>query len=366
MKLIIKNEVLLNLLKKTIHTGFTNTNNKILNYLIFKVKNNKLFILSSNLEVEMMVSVDLKEFNKDGKSAILAKKIIYICRNFPKNSNILIKSDTNKVLVYSKNMRYSLNTMEVDDFPRIKFENKYYKYSISEKFLKKAINLLKFVAPDNDVRNYLNGILIEKINNILYITATDGHRLATYKILTDCLNNINSIIIPKKTVIEIQYLLEKDKEVNLLISNKFIKLKIRNYYITSKLINGKFPNYHHLLNKKYKKNIKIESNSFRNSLSRISILVDDKLRLIKIKIKKNKLKITTNNSIQEKAEEIIKIKNKKNFSIEIGVNIDYILDIVNVLKCKKIKFSFNDNISSLKIENMENKNICYILMPIMI
>ncbi|MCR3756499.1 MAG: beta sliding clamp [Candidatus Westeberhardia cardiocondylae] len=366
MKLIIEKEKLLNPLQQISNAFLNRSTLPILNHLLLEIKNNYLLIIGANLEIEVISKIILYKNYEPGSVTISSKKFFNICRSLPKKSLIFIKKKNEKIFIQSQKSRFSLSTLPVSEFPIVNSEKKLIQILFpTEEILIELIELTKISMANQDVRYYLNGMLLEIKNDEIRSVTTDGHRLSI------CISSFHtktsipfSIIIPRKGVIELFRILKQNKKqpIKLSIGNNNIKIITNNYIFTSKLIDGCFPNYRNILPKNNYITLKVNSVDLKEAISRVSILSNEKFRGIRMQITKNTLKITSNNSNQEEAEETLDIS-YKNKDIEICLNASYILDILNTLKCKNIKIFLLDEISSIKIENAENKKSFYIVMP---
>ncbi|CAL1328964.1 Beta sliding clamp [isoform beta*] [Candidatus Providencia siddallii] len=230
--------------------------------------------------------------------------------------------------------------------------------------MKYLIETTKFSMAQQDIRYYLNGILFEIKEKTIRSVSTDGHRLSICSVKINELLPHHFMILPRKGVIELLRLLDNSETlIELQIGNNNIRIILNNIIFTSKLIDGNFPNYKQILYKNYKKTLEAPCELLKQAFLRTAILSNKKLLVTKLFFSKNQLKITSNNIEQEIAEEIIDII-YNDVDTEIHLNINYILDILNTIKSKKIQFLFNDAYSSVLIKNPENNNLIYIVMPI--
>jgi len=367
MKLFIKKENILKPLNKICNILNRSPNLKILNFIFIKIKKEKLFIIGSDLELELIAEINLKNNNLKISTIIEAKKFFNIIKELPENSIFSLSFYKNKLIINYKNINFSLSTLPKSSFPLILNKEKNIIFNLKKDTLKNMLYLTKFSMGFQDIRYYLNGMLFEIEKGILKIVATDGYRLAIYSKFININIKFISIIIPRKTIIELYNILY-DNNTNLVkieINNYFIKINIDKFIFISKLINGKFPNYKKILNYNNKKIIEINRLLLKNSFSRIAILANEKIKAIKIKISNNKLKIMSSNLEKEKAEEILNIKYL--FSdIEIKLNYNYVIDILKTLKCENIRILLKDENSLIKIEDCKNNEIQYIIMPMII
>lgn len=217
---------------------------------------------------------------------------------------------------------------------------------------------------NQDVRYYLNGMLFDAENDTLKTVATDGHRLAIsalpigQNITTPC-----SVILPRKGVLELSKLIDDSEElVNLQIGSNNLRVNLADFTFTSKLIDGRFPDYKRVLPRNPDKPLEVSCEELRNALSRVAILSNEKFRGVRLHINNNQLKITANNPEQEEAEELVDVQYSSS-ELEIGFNVTYLLDVLNALKCTTVRLLLTDSTSSVQIEDIDNTSSTYVVMP---
>ncbi|WMC19618.1 MAG: DNA polymerase III subunit beta [Enterobacteriaceae bacterium PC38] len=346
----------------------TNINNiYIYNNILLKIKNNILSIINANQDMEIISKIKLYEKNINGNITVSTNNFINIFKTLPKQSNILVELKKNLLIIKYKQIKFRLSTLPACNFPNTDkwiIKNKL-EFTLNQNILKKLIENIYFAMSNNNFEYSLNGVFLEIKKNIVQCTASDGYRLSisTFNIneeLPFC-----SIIIPKKSIIEIIKFL-KDKNIKLEIGKNNIRMHSKNFIFTSKLINGNYPNYKNLLKNQKGSKFEINSDNFKEALKRVSILISEKFNIIYLTLSNNTLKIKTQKPPKEVAEEIIKI-NYKGPKIKIGININYILPILNFLKKKNINILIKNLDNSIQITYI-NKTIEYlhIIMPVII
>lgn len=365
MKILIDRDLLYKYLQKITSIISNRPRLPILNHILLDINKNHLFIISTNLELEILAQISLDTEYTSQSITIPGRKFFDICRNLPKNSKILITLKNNKIFINSGNSNFSLLTISASNFPKTKKWQGTPHILISRVILKKMIESTQFAMAYKDTRYYLNGTLFETTHNTIRMVTSDGYRLAMTEIKIDILLPSISIIIPRNGIIELLNLLNIDQNtVNIQIYDNCFCMKIGNYTCNSKLIDAKFPNYLNAFPKTPKNIFEIERIVLKQALKRISIFVNLKLRIINLYLTNNQLKINTSNFDQETAEEILKIS-YSNEDMQISVNVDYLLDIINAIDTKIIKLFLTDTISSIQIEGIpKNFGSTYIIMPI--
>lgn len=364
MKFIIDREKLIKPLQLVSAPLSSRPTLPILGNLLLQVDDNVLSMTGTDLEIEMITRLPLYEISESGATTVPARKFLDICRSLPSNSQIAIKLEDNRLTIQSGRSKFALSTLPASDFPNLENWQCDVDFCIPQKTLKQLIDSVQFSMASQDVRYYLNGMLFETENNLLKTVATDGHRLAVcalpigQTIPTSC-----SVIMPRKGVLELAKLVsDNDELINIQIGSNNLRVNLSDITFTSKLIDGRFPDYRKVLPRNPDKILEAPCEVLRSALSRAAILSNEKFRGIRLYIHDNRIKITANNPDQEEAEEIIDVKYSAE-PLEIGFNVTYLLDVLNVLKCETVRMLLTDSTSSVQIENINNQSATYVVMP---
>ncbi|UDG81475.1 Beta sliding clamp [Candidatus Profftia lariciata] len=364
MKCIVKREHLLKPLQQVISTRNNRPTLPILGNLLLQVKDGYILLTVTDLEVEVIVRIPILQDYIIGKITVSARKFFDICRGLPDHVEITVILKNDRILVHSGRSSFYLATMPAVDFPNLDDWRSELEFSMSQTMLKKMIDTTQFSMAHQDVRYYLNGMFFQTEGQELRTVATDGHRLAVCSMSIEYSLPSYSIIIPRKSVIELYRLLEgEEKLLCLQISRNNIRVNIGNFIFTSKLIDGRFPNYLNVLPANPNKILKVNCNALKQAFTRAAILSNEKFRGVRLYISKKQLKITANNSAQEEAEELLDVI-YEGTDLEIGFNVNYVLDVLNVLKCEDIYILLTDELSSVQIKNAHAKSTTYVIMPI--
>lgn len=362
MKCIVKCDKLINLLSYIISIVINRPVLPILCNLLISINKNLLIITSTNLEIEMIIKIPLLKNYSEGTITVPAKKFFNICRSLSKE--ITIEMINNQILISDINSKFFLSTLPSKDFPITKKISSIINFTISQETIKFLIEKTYFAIANQDVRHYLNGMFLKIKDNKITTVSTDGYRLATCTlkveetVLPKC-----SIIIPKKSILELIRLLKNNiQKLKIKIDNYNISISNNEFIFKSKLIDGVFPEYKSVFPKNPKKNFLVNCDILKKALLRAAILANEQIYGIRFFISKNNLKITSSNIEQEKSEENIHIQYEGS-TIEICLNVNYILDVLNILKCQNVIFLINNAKSSIQIVNTDNKNLKYIIMP---
>ncbi|BGI51255.1 MAG: DNA polymerase III subunit beta [Buchnera aphidicola (Ceratovacuna japonica)] len=366
MKFIIKQKKLLKILKKSNLILVRNNNNPILENVLIKLKKKKISLISSNLETELITKTHVKHEFSSGKITVSGKKLLNICKSFSKNIDILIYMKNNFMIIKIKKIKFKLSTLSASEYPKFSSLKKHYKFIIKKKYLKKIIKNSYFCMAKNDARYYLNGLFVILNKNTIQSAATDGYKIAISTIFLKNQNFINnSIIISKTGILTLLKLLnEKDEKIKILINNYNLILKTKKISFTTKLIDGTFPNYKNLIIKNPEIKIEIKLKMFKKTLNRIFILSDSSFYGARFYIKKNIMKISSQNEENETAEEKILIKINNNSIIKFNLNIKYLLSILQNIFSETICLLLNKNISTIQIQEKNNMSNIYMIMPL--
>ena len=366
MKFIITRESLLKPLQQVNNPINARPNIPILGNLLMRVSNGLLLLTATDLEVEMQVHIMLTQPYESGTTTVKARKLLDICRGLPLGSEINITLNDNYILLRSGYSRFLLSTLPASQYPNLDTWESKIEFMLSQITLKRLIEATQFSMAHQDVRYYLNGIMFEMENKELRTVATDGHRLAVCSMTLDDVIQKHSIIIPRKGVIELLRLLDgSNKLIQIQIGNTNIRTSSNEFTFTSKLIDGNFPDYRNVLSNNTNKSIEINCNLLKNAFMRAAIISNEKISIIRLFLSQNKLKVIANNNENEESEELLDVSYNGN-TFEIILNANYILDVLNAIKCVNVRLRFTDSVSSIKIENIDNNDTIYIIMPMRI
>ena len=336
----------------------------ILSNVLIKVSENSLWLTGTDLEVELISNVTLTGDFIEGEITVPAKKLLDICRGLTEGSNIDFSVDGNKALLRSGRSKYSLSTLSADDYPNLEDWQGELEFEIPQSDLKHLIDSTHFCMAQQDVRYYLNGMSLETEDNLIRTVATDGHRLALCRLNYESATLANrQVIIPRKGVLEIIRLIEdNDKLVKVQVGSNHIRIFSTDFIFTSKLVDGRFPDYRRVLPRDGDKKIESSKDVLKQAFSRASILSNEKFKGVRLNLSNGELKITANNPEQEEAEEIVDVDYQGD-DLEIGFNVAYLIDVMNGLSCEDIKITLADSNSSALLEDAKDDSALYVIMP---
>jgi len=336
----------------------------ILSNILLRAHGKQLSMTSTDMELEMIATLPVA-VEEEGKTTVSARKFLDICRAMPNNASISFKAKDNKAIVRAGKSRFSLATLSADDFPDSEGANYSDEITVSQSSLKSLLDETSFAMASQDVRYYLNGLLLEREETTLRAVATDGHRLALGTLTSDkSVEEKSNVIVPRKAILELSRLLDdSDGDVKLAFSPQQIKVELADLHFTSKLIDGQFPNYERVLPLDGDKEVIADREQLKQALSRAAILSNDKHRSVRINLDAGLLKATVTNQEQESAEEEISI-DYSGTSLEIAFNNAYLLDLLNAIPDEKVKLVFSDDNSSVLITpDNKQQDRQYVVMP---
>ena len=334
----------------------------ILANILVTVKGNELSLVGTDLEVELLGRVVLEHTAEDGSITVPARKFMDICRSLPEGAQIELFLEGNKLFIRSERSRFNLMTLPAHEFPLSEEVSGQLEFNIAQQELRKLLENTQFAMAQQDVRYYLNGMLWEVDRNRFVTVATDGHRLAFNRASTNVTGNAQ-VIVPRKAILELSRLLaDVTDDVSVVLSANQLRVKAADYIFTSKLIDGRFPDYEKVIPQQGDKHLLIDRDTLRQALNRVGILANEKHRSVRLELSSNLVKIIANNPEQEEAEEEINV-DYAGAAIEIGFNINYLIDALNALPVGMIKISLASADSSARIEEIENGNGIYVVMP---
>lgn len=363
MKFIIEREKLLKPLQQVSSPLGGRPTLPILGNLLLQVTEGNLALTGTDLEMEMVVRIALNQPHEAGSITVPARKFLDICRGLPDGAEITVVLENDRVLVRSGRSRFSLTTLPAEDYPNLDDWQSNVEFVLQQATLKRLIEATQFSMAHQDVRYYLNGMMFETEGQELRTVATDGHRLAVCAMPVGQDLPSHSVIVPRKGVLELSRLLEaSEAPVRLQIGSNNIRADVGDITFTSKLVDGRFPDYRRVLPKNPDKVLEANCDELKQAFSRAAILSNEKFRGVRIYLSQNQLKITANNPEQEEAEEIMDV-DYQGTDLEIGFNVSYILDVLNALKCERVKLLLTDSVSSTQVEDSASRSAAYVVMP---
>jgi len=363
MKLTILRETLLKPLQAVSGVVERRQTLPILANILLRAENKQLTLTGTDLEVELIAKATL-DSDDTGECTLPARKFMDICRSLPDETEIKLNLSGDRATLQAGKSRFTLATLPIEDFPVIEEIAASWEFTVSQKSLKRLIEKTNFAMAQQDVRYYLNGLMIELSQGNLRAVATDGHRLAICSVPAEVdVSETQQIVVPRKGVMELARLLEDSEDtVHVQVGTNHIKVNLPDISFTSKLIDGRFPDYERVVPKGGDKLVSADKETLRKALIRTSILSNEKYRGIRFQIESDRLQIQAHNPEQEEAEEEIPIEYKGE-SIEIGFNANYIQDALAALEPSQVTITLSDANSSCLITADGDDDCSYVVMP---
>ena len=363
MKFSIKREDLLKPLQQIIGVVERRQTLPVLRNVLVNANKKSVRLTATDLEVELQSQVNVA-VTETGDITMPARKLLDICRTLPAEAQLDISVKNDRALVHSGKSRFTLSTLPATEFPVIDRIKSARKFPMQENALHSLIERTAFAMAQQDVRYYLNGLMLEPVSGTLRAVATDGHRLAMCELMVDVDDGIDQqVIVPRKGVQELQRLLEqKDADIQLEIGSNHIRIITDELRFTSKLIDGRFPDYQRVMPKNADKRLTVNRDLLRQALTRTSILSNEKYRGIRMEISENNIKIQSYNQEQEEAVEEIDAHYDSE-DIVIGFNVTYLLDVLNVIDTDEVEMFLSDGNSSALINKPGHIDCRYVVMP---
>ncbi|QEY60498.1 DNA polymerase III subunit beta [Metapseudomonas lalkuanensis] len=336
----------------------------VLSNVLLVVEGQQLSLTGTDLEVELVGRVALEEPAEPGEITVPARKLMDICKSLPGDALIDIRVDEQKLLIKAGRSRFTLSTLPANDFPTVEEGPGSLNFSLIQSKLRRLIERTSFAMAQQDVRYYLNGMLLEVNAGILRAVATDGHRLAMCAMQAGIEGvDRHQVIVPRKGILELARLLtEQDGEVRIVLGQHHIRATTGEFTFTSKLVDGKFPDYERVLPRGGDKLVVGDRQALREAFSRTAILSNEKYRGIRLTLASGLLKIQANNPEQEEAEEEVAVEYGGS-NLEIGFNVSYLLDVLGVMSTEQVRLILSDANSSALLQEADNDDSSYVVMP---
>ncbi|HEY2685608.1 MAG TPA: DNA polymerase III subunit beta [Steroidobacteraceae bacterium] len=362
MKLTAEREKLLAPLQAVIGVVERRQTMPVLANVLLSVRDGQLAVTATDLEVELVASTDVA-VQDSGDITVPGRKFLDILRALPEKSQVSLSMEGEKVVIKAARSRFSLSTLPAADFPIIEDINAQQTVKITRKELLRLLAKTHFSMAQQDVRYYLNGMLLEMDGSNLRAVATDGHRLALCETAASAkVKGTQQVIVPRKGVLELQRVLTEEGEAEIAIGTNHVRAQIGDIRFTSKLIDGRFPEYSRVIPAAPAAAIRADRDVLRQALQRTAILSNEKYRGIRVTVKKNLITIQAHNPEQEEAEEEIEVT-YDGADLEVGFNVNYLLDALAAIDGQDVELGLTDSNSSCLIRSPGNGSARYVVMP---
>ncbi len=335
----------------------------ILGNLLVTVGERTLSVTATDLEVELVAHIDV-EVKEKGEVTVPARKLLDILRALPEGAKVSVSLDKERVTVKSGRSRFTLATLPAAEFPAVEDIKAQRSVNLPQKQLRELIEQTHFAMAQQDVRYYLNGLLLETAPKRIRAVATDGHRLAMCDLAAETADlPAQQVIVPRKGVMELQRLLVDGEEpAKISFGSNHVRVELPGLRFTSKLIDGRFPDYDRVVPKGGDKDILADRQTLRDALGRTAILSNEKYRGVRLQLSPNRLKVMAHNPEQEEAEDEVEVSYKGG-ELEIGFNVSYLMDALSALQTEQVRLILADPNSACLIRHPDNENCRYVVMP---
>jgi DNA polymerase III subunit beta len=334
----------------------------VLANVLLVVKGDQVSITATDLEVELVAKTAVK-VQQAGEVTVPGRKLLDIVKALPDAAQVTVSVEGERATVRSGKSRFTLTTLPASEFPTVEDIRAQQSLTIAQAALKKLLEKTHFSMAQQDVRYYLNGMLLESDGKTLKTVATDGHRLAYCEAAMDGQGSgVQQVIVPRKGVLELQRLLTGEETVELVIGTNHVRAQVGNIRFTSKLIDGRFPEYGRVIPAAPTRKIGADRDVLRAALQRAAILSNEKYRGIRLSLKAGVLTLQSHNPEQEEAEEELDVTYAGD-EMEIGFNVNYLLDALAAIDGNEVELGLTDANNSCLLTSPAMPNSKYVVMP---
>src|SRR5215472_12595132 len=338
----------------------------ILANVLLEQKDGRLFVTATDLEMQITANSELAG-KQEQSVTVGARKLQDLLRALPEDSALNVDTAAGKMTVRAGRSRFNLQTLPAADYPRIGLSKEQLQtISLPQREFKGLLKLAEFAMAQQDIRYYLNGMLLVIDKGSLQAVATDGHRLSYASITVPGSYSRQEVILPRKTVLELSKLLEdSEAAVTIDVLANQVRFRFSNIELVSKVVDGKFPDYNRVIPSGHPKQLDLSRSELLQALQRAAILSNEKFRGVRLVLGADQLKIICTNSEQEEAEEDMEIAYKGD-PLDIGFNITYLLDVLHNLSAERVILALGDANSSALVTMPERSDYKYVVMPMRI
>jgi len=339
----------------------------ILANVMIRKTGSQIQLTTSDLEIQIRTSAVLDGDVGNFTTTVGARKLIDILRTMPSDQTVSLESSQNKLILKGGKSRFTLQSLVAEDFPLVQEAANFGPvFSVPQKTLKALLSQVSFAMAVHDIRYYLNGILFVAEGKQLSLVATDGHRLAFSSATLDVEVPRQEVILPRKTVLEMQRLLsDKEGAIEMQFAGNQAKFSFEGMEFVTKLVEGKFPDYNRVIPKNHKNIITLGRTTLLASLQRTAILTSEKFKGVRLNIEPGTLRVASNNAEQEEAVDELDIDYAGD-AIEIGFNVTYLIDALTNMEQDMVKMELADSNSSALLTIPDDAAFKYVVMPMRI
>ncbi len=339
----------------------------ILANVLIRKTGSALQLTTSDLEIQIRTTAELDGDAGNFTTTVGARKLIDILRTMPSDQTVSLESNQNKLILKGGKSRFTLQSLPAEDFPLVQEAANFGpSFSVPQKTLKELLHQVSFAMAVHDIRYYLNGILFVAEGKQLSLVATDGHRLAFASAMLDVEVPRQEVILPRKTVLEMQRLLsDKEGAIEMQFAGNQAKFTFEGMEFVTKLVEGKFPDYNRVIPKNHKNTITMGRTALLATLQRTAILTSEKFKGVRLNLEPGVLRVASSNAEQEEAVDELEIDYNGD-AIEIGFNVTYLIDALTNMDQDMVQVDLADSNSSALITIPDNTTFKYVVMPMRI
>jgi len=362
MKLTAAREELLAPLQSVIGVVERRQTMPVLANVLLAARDNKLSVTGTDLEVELVATCAVS-VQQPGDITVPGRKLLDIFRSLPEKVSVMLSTEGERVSVRAGRSRFTLSSLPASEFPLVEEINAQQTLTMPQDEFRRLIDKTHFAMAQQDVRYYLNGLLLETDGKALRAVATDGHRLALCETeLSGKARTSQQVIVPRKGVLELQRILGSENNIELAVGTNHVRAQIGEIRFTSKLIDGRFPEYARVIPSNPPKTVEADRENLRQALQRTAILSNEKYRGIRLTARPDLLTLQAHNPEQEEAEDQVEVSYKGE-EVEIGFNVNYLLDALSAIEGDKVQIGLTDSNSSCLIHAPGTMHTRYVVMP---
>jgi DNA polymerase-3 subunit beta len=340
----------------------------VLANVLMRKKGGNIEFTTSDLEIQVRTEAQLGGDEAEFRTTVGARKLIDVLRSLPADQIVTLSTNQNKVTLLAGKSRFTLQTMPADDFPLVNESVDFGPvFSVPRNMLRQLINQVHFAMAVHDIRYYLNGILFIAEGRTLTLVATDGNRLALAQAqLQDEVGSKQEVILPRKTVLELQRLLrDEEKPIEMRFASNQARFSFSGMDFVTKLVEGKFPDFNRVIPRQNKNVLVLGRAALLASLQRAAILTSEKFKGVRVNIEPGLLSIAASNAEQEEAKEEIEV-DYSGPELDIGFNVTYLIDVLANMQTEMVKFEFQDSAASVLVSMPDVAGFKYVVMPMRI
>jgi DNA polymerase III subunit beta len=334
----------------------------VLANVLLAARDGRLSVTGTDLEVEL-VAASAASVQQPGDITVPGRKLLDIFRALPEKTSVTLTTEGERVSLRAGRSRFTLSSLPAAEFPLVEEINAQQTLSVAQGEFRRLIDKTHFSMAQQDVRYYLNGLLLETDGKALRAVATDGHRLAIAEMeLSGKAKGTHQVIVPRKGVLELQRILGAEGEIELAIGTNHVRAQIGDIRFTSKLIDGRFPEYGRVIPASPPRTVEADREALRQALQRTAILSNEKYRGIRLTARPDLLTVQAHNPEQEEAEDQVEVTYKGE-EVEIGFNVNYLLDALSAIDSDRVEIGLTDSNSSCLIRAPATTHTRYVVMP---